>query len=61
MVELENVMDEDSAILYTLLNNHYKYTGSPIARKILDNYRTEMNNFVKVMPVEYKRVIGTMK
>ena len=61
MVELEKVADEDSAIIYTLLNNHYKYTKSPIARKILDNYKIEMNNFVKVMPIEYKRVTSTMK
>jgi glutamate synthase (NADPH) large chain len=61
MVELESVTDEDSAVIYNLLNNHYKYTKSPIARNILDDFKKEMQNFVKVIPIEYKRVMGTLK
>jgi len=61
MVELEDVTDDDRTIIYTLLKNHYKYTNSQIAKKILENYKTEMKRFVKVMPFEYKRVLSSLK
>ncbi len=58
MVELETVSAEDVRTIYSLLNNHYKYTQSGLAYKILDNFSRQCHKFVKVMPVEYKRVLG---
>ena len=57
MVELEKVDAEDKFAINSLLSNHYKYTGSEKAKKVLDDIEYEISNFVKVMPIEYKRVL----
>lgn len=57
MVGLESVSDDDKLAIRSLLSNHLKYTGSLRAAGILDNIEAELKNFVKVMPVEYKRAI----
>jgi len=57
MVGLEKVSKEDKKIISELINNHYKHTKSPVAKKILDNFENETRKFVKVMPTEYKRVL----
>jgi glutamate synthase domain-containing protein 2/glutamate synthase domain-containing protein 1/glutamate synthase domain-containing protein 3 len=61
MVELERVGPEDGETLNDLLLNHSRYTGSPIAKKILANFKNTMKKFVKVMPLEYKRILGNAK
>ena len=62
MVELEAVEDdEDINELKTLIENHMKYTGSIVAREVLDNWPDVLKQFVKVMPVDYKRVMTEMK
>ena len=43
--------------LKTLIKNHHKYTGSKIAKDILDNWEIELHKFTKVMPSDYKRVL----
>jgi glutamate synthase domain-containing protein 3 len=57
MVELEGVKAEGAKIIRQLLGNHFRYTRSPIAKKILDDFKNEVRRFVKVMPLEYKRVL----
>jgi len=57
MVELEGVSVDDVKIVYNLLRNHYQYTQSQVAGKILDNFAREIKKFIKVMPKEYKRVL----
>jgi len=57
MVELEAVKEEDKDTIYHLLHNHFKYTRSKKARRILDNMNEELRKFVKVMPLEYKRIL----
>ena len=57
--ELEKVSAaEDILELKALIANHYKYTDSPVARAILDNWAHTLSQFVKVMPVDYKRVLN---
>jgi glutamate synthase domain-containing protein 2/glutamate synthase domain-containing protein 1/glutamate synthase domain-containing protein 3 len=61
MIDLEPVSEaEDVKELYNLLNNHLKYTGSPKALAILDNWQRCLPFFVKVFPMEYRRVLGKM-
>jgi glutamate synthase domain-containing protein 3 len=36
---------------------HHQYTGSSVARRILDNWDDFVGKFVKVMPTEYRRVL----
>ena len=51
----------DEKILKTLIENHCLLTNSNIAEKILNQWDTELENFVKVMPIEYKRALNEMK
>ncbi|MCK5534682.1 glutamate synthase subunit alpha, partial [bacterium] len=57
MVELEKIDKEDEKTVYDLLNSHYIYTQSSRAKTILDNFKNKIKKFIKVMPVEYKRVL----
>ncbi len=62
MVELEAMeADEDIAELKQLIENHLQYTGSAVAKGILDNWQQSLSQFIKVMPVDYKRVLEEMK
>ena len=58
MVELEPVvLSEDKAALRAMLESHVKYTGSRKAKEILENWETKLSQFLKVMPIDYKRVL----
>ncbi len=48
----------DEIILKTLIENHCQYTESNIANNILNEWDSELENFVKVMPIEYKRALN---
>ena len=61
MVSLETPdAPEDVATIKRLLENHVKFTGSPVAKAILDDWASESRYFVKVMPHDYKRVLANM-
>jgi len=56
--ELENLeIKEDIKELKLLIENHSKYTGSEVSKKILANWKKELALFKKVMPTDYKRVL----
>ncbi|MFN3149453.1 glutamate synthase large subunit [Bremerella sp.] len=59
MVELER-LDNPSDIVEVkgLIQMHAKYTQSPVAEKILADWETAVTQFVKVMPIDYKRVLN---
>jgi glutamate synthase domain-containing protein 2/glutamate synthase domain-containing protein 3 len=57
MVDIEKVSQEDKSTIDNLLMLHKKYTGSAIASRILDNFENEFSNFIKVVPIEYKKVL----
>ena len=58
MVELERLeQDADIAELKHMLSRHVEYTGSTVAADILKNWQNALNQFVKVMPTDYKRVL----
>lgn len=62
MVELTLIEDTyDSKELRQLITNHYEYTNSPLAKHILDNWNTEVEKFMKVTPIEYKKVLQDEK
>ena len=59
MVELEEVSESrDIADLRAMIENHFKYTKSAVARRILDHWSELLPKFVKVMPIDYKRALG---
>ncbi|MCW3065687.1 MAG: hypothetical protein JWN32_2859 [Solirubrobacterales bacterium] len=58
LVELEPAdKEEDISTLRYMLENHVRFTGSPIAQAILDDWEKERQYFVKVMPKDYRRVL----
>ncbi len=61
MVALETAAPEDELTITDLLYNHYKYTASPLAKRVLDSFKEELKKFVKVMPMEYKRILEQKK
>ncbi|HPB05696.1 MAG TPA: glutamate synthase-related protein, partial [Prolixibacteraceae bacterium] len=62
MVELSLIEDSaDAHELQGLISAHYRYTASPMAKKILDNWDTYIDKFIKVMPIEYKKVLHDEK
>ncbi len=62
MVELEKVRDpEDMNTLKTLIEAHAKYTESRKAKMIMDSWPAMVSKFVKVMPMDYKRVLAERK
>ena len=58
MVEINLV--EDSSYrkeLHELIRQHYLYTGSKLARTMLDDWNRYVEEFIQVVPIEYKRVL----
>ena len=58
MVEINLV--EDSAArkeLHELIRQHYLYTGSKLARQMLDDWPRYVEDFIQIVPIEYKRVL----
>jgi len=54
MIDLESIKDQDEDIISDMLENHFSNTNSKIAKMILSKWEKEKNNFIKVMPKEYK-------
>lgn len=62
MSELALIEDkEDEKELYRLISTHYSHTGSPLAKRILDNWSENVERFIKVVPIEYKKVLQEEK
>ncbi|MDT0643834.1 glutamate synthase large subunit [Zunongwangia sp. F363] len=57
MIGLEHPSEENQEELLGLIENHYRYTESDVAKEILDNWEENKNKFIKVMPVEYKKAL----
>ena len=58
MVEINLVEDSVSRKeLHELIRQHYLYTGSQLARKMLDDWNRYVEDFIQVVPIEYKRVL----
>jgi glutamate synthase domain-containing protein 3 len=62
MVDVESVWDpEDVKLLKTMIENHFQYTRSARAKLILDDWESRLPLFVKVMPVDYRKVLERMQ
>ncbi len=58
MAELETLDIQDKELVARLLGNHARFTKSTLAKAIVEAFSKEIEYFVKVMPFEYKRVLG---
>jgi len=62
MIDVEPLAGKtDHSRLYTLIQNHVKYTGSEYAERILKDWTEILPQFVKVMPIDYKRALERIK
>jgi Glutamate synthase domain 3 len=61
MVDLDPLDQEDIQLLNDLITRHYAYTGSTVARFVLDDFENQLKNFIKVYPKDYKRVMNERK
>ncbi|MBN2309185.1 MAG: glutamate synthase subunit alpha, partial [Candidatus Hydrogenedentes bacterium] len=57
MVDLKPVREEGIPQLRGMLERHVEYTGSTVARRILDDWDAALGRFVRVMPRMYARVL----
>jgi glutamate synthase domain-containing protein 2/glutamate synthase domain-containing protein 1/glutamate synthase domain-containing protein 3 len=57
-VALEPVLESDDArLLYALIARHVAATGSPLGRRILENWEQTLPKFLRVFPHEYRRAL----
>ena len=60
MIEFENPSKQDLDLIKKLIENHFSYTSSKLAEKLLINWTKESLKFVKIMPTEYKLALEKM-
>lgn len=59
MVDLDPVLADESEELYSLISKHYEYTKSTVAAFILKDFESQLKNFVKVFPRDYKKALAS--
>ena len=57
MVELSLIEETSYRRLHELIRQHYLYTGSKLARILLDDWTHYVDEFIQVVPIQYKRVL----
>jgi glutamate synthase (NADH) len=58
LVELETIdTPEEAAEVFSYIQEHVEMTGSSVGQDMLDNWDDRIGKFVKVMPLDYKRVL----
>lgn len=58
MVELSDITDPyEISYVRGLVEDHYQYTGSELAKRVLLDFRRALPRFVRVLPTDYKRVL----
>lgn len=48
---------QDESLVVSLVQRHLKYTGSSLARSMLNDWPNAKKTFVKVFPHEYQRAL----
>ena len=61
MVELEGPSAEDAAFVADLLEEHHEHTRSEKAKRLLTKWENTLAKFVKVVPIEYRRVLQELE
>ena len=56
-IEFEYISEDAAAELKTIIEKHVLYTESKKGATLLADWNTSLDNFVKVMPTEYKRAL----
>jgi glutamate synthase (NADPH/NADH) large chain len=61
MVDLEALDDDDRAWLRSIVARHGEATGSPVAARLLGSWDRALQQIVKVMPSDYRRVLDAAR
>ena len=62
MVDIEPVMQEaDKELLFKLISEHIACTGSDYAAHIIRDWTEMLPQFVKVMPIDYRRALERLQ
>jgi glutamate synthase (NADPH) large chain len=62
MVDVERLTSiDDIELVRDLLIQHAGYTGSAVAKRLLNDWDHSAGQFVKVMPLDYRRVLEEQK
>ncbi len=56
-VDVEPLEVADSVLVRSLVDRHRGETGSAVAERLLSSWDTEVREFVKVMPRDYRRIL----
>jgi glutamate synthase (NADPH/NADH) large chain len=57
MVDLDQCELEDKNEMFTMIQRHLEYTGSTVAKFLLEDLDNQLKNFVKVFPKDYKKAL----
>ena len=60
-VNVDHLAGNDTQLLRSLIEKHLHYTGSEVARRILDRFDFYLPKFVKIMPTEYRRALNEIR
>ena len=52
--------ETDEQLLRGMIERHFQFTGSMLAKALLESWDSSRRQFVKVFPVDYKRALGEM-
>ncbi|MDI3322653.1 glutamate synthase large subunit [Pinibacter soli] len=61
MIDLDPVGHDDVEGLRKMIQEHYDYTGSTVAKFVLDDFENQLQHFVKVFPKDYKKALKESK
>jgi len=60
-VELEPLEPEDLERVRHMISRHVHLTASPKGRRLLDRWEDLKSRFIKVMPIDYKRILVSQR
>ncbi|MEM9144246.1 MAG: glutamate synthase-related protein, partial [Bacteroidota bacterium] len=60
-IEFEEISHQDGIDLKETIEKHVAYTESGLGQKILADWENNLDHFVKVMPIEYKRALKRLE
>lgn len=61
MVGLETPDEESLEEIKGMIQRHFNFTNSDVAQEILNSWTSYSGHFVQVMPIDYKRVLESLK
>jgi len=61
-VDIQHSIDQnDEKILHQMITSHVHYTNSARGKAILNDWNASLSQFIKIMPVDYKRALAERK